>query len=181
MLLDLTNQNIFTSSSLLIIMVRSQKLYSHRVHRLGIPRTWRDSKTILIHKKEETIIPSNFRPISLLNTLYKLYSGILSSKLVSIATANDWISKEQKGFLPGVRGIQEHTYVLESAIQESKKKKNNLFITWLDSSNAFGSIPQLFQLFDSLHIPLKIILILNIHIRIQNIVMIPFQLCHSPV
>ena len=62
-----------------------------------------------------------------------------------------------------VRGIQEYTYVLESAIQESKKKKNNLFITWMDLSNVFGSIShsKLFHIFDSLPIPLEIRLILK--------------------
>lgn len=51
------------------------------VHRLGVPDAWKESRTILIHKKGETNDLSNFRPISLLTTKYKLYSGILASRL----------------------------------------------------------------------------------------------------
>ena len=128
------------------------------VHRLGIPASWKTSKTILIHKKGPTDIPSNFRPICLLSTMYKLYSGILSKKIINIATSNNWISKQQKGFLPGIKGIQEHTFTLETAILEAKKHRANLYLVWLDLTNAFGSIPHsiLFNLFDSLPIPDKL-------------------------
>ncbi len=72
-----------------------------------------------------------------------------------MATDYDWLSPEQKGFLPGVHGIQEHTMLLESAIEEAKLKKVNLTICLLDLANAFGSLPHdfLHQLFESLPIP----------------------------
>ena len=125
------------------------------VHVLGIPSSWKRSKTIMIHKKGETNDPSNFRPISLLSTLYKLYSGILASRLTRIATSHGWLSAEQKGFLPGIHGIQEHTFLLQTAIDEAKKNYGDLSIAWLDLTNAFGAIPHpvLSQLFQSLPIP----------------------------
>ena len=125
------------------------------VHALGIPSSWKQSRTIMIHKKGDTDDPSNFRPISLLSTLYKLYSGILASRLTRIATSHGWLSAEQKGFLPGVRGIQEHTFLLQTAIDEAKKNYGDLSIAWLDLTNAFGAIPHpvLGQLFQSLPIP----------------------------
>ena len=52
------------------------------VHRIGIPACWKISKTILIHKKGSTDLPSNFRHISLLPTMYKIYSGILSNRII---------------------------------------------------------------------------------------------------
>jgi hypothetical protein len=39
-----------------------------------------------------------------------------------------------------MHGIQEHTMLLESAIEEAKLKKSNLIICWLDLANAFGSL-----------------------------------------
>ena len=66
-----------------------------------------------------------------------------------------WLSAEQKGFLPGVRGIQEHTFLLQTAIDEAKKHHGDLSVAWLDLTNAFGSIPHpvLTELFRSLPIP----------------------------
>ena len=115
----------------------------------------RKSRTVLIHKKGETDDPGNFRPISLLNALYKLYSGILASRITRTATPHNWLSAEQKGFLPGVRGIHEHTFLLQTAIDEAKKHRGDLSVAWLDLTNAFGSIPHpvLIELFRSLPIP----------------------------
>jgi hypothetical protein len=65
------------------------------------------------------------------------------------------VSTEQKGFLPGLHGIQEHTEMLLSAIAYSKKKKRDLSIVFLDLTNAFGSLPHAYldALFQSLPIP----------------------------
>ena len=125
------------------------------VWKLGIPRQWKTDKTVSIYKKGDPSLLVNFRPIALLSTLYKLFSSVLTSRLTTVSTGNGWISPEQKGFLPGVRGIQEHTHLLQSAIEEAKKDKSNLTICWLDLSNAFGSLPHatLSELFSSLPIP----------------------------
>lgn len=54
-----------------------------------------------------------------------------------------------------MHGIQEHTQVLQMAVEESKSARKRLAIAWLDLRNAFGSIPHaiLCQLFDSMPIP----------------------------
>ena len=125
------------------------------VWRLGIPEAWKRSRTVSIHKKGPTDDLSNFRPISLLPTVYKIFSGILCSRITSVASDLAWLSAEQKGFLPGVLGIQEHTQVLQMAVEEAKSARRKLAIAWLDLRNAFGSIPHaiLNLLFDSLPLP----------------------------
>ena len=62
--------------------------------------------------------------------MYIIYSGIVTAKLTTIATRNNWISSSQKGFLPGIAGI-----------------------------HALGSISHatLFNMFDTLPIPHHII------------------------
>ncbi len=77
------------------------------VWKLGIPRQWKSAKTILIHKKGDTVDISNFRPISLLSTIYKLFSSVLSTRLTLVAQNTEWLSVEQKGFLPGVSESSE--------------------------------------------------------------------------
>ena len=121
----------------------------------GIPSSWKTSRTVPIYKKGDSTKYENFRPISLLPTMYKIFSGILNTRLLNVATSLGWISAEQKGFLPGVRGIQEHTHLLQAARDEATRLKKDLVITWLDLTNAFGSIPHaiLDELFKSLPIP----------------------------
>lgn len=93
------------------------------VWKLGIPNQWKSAKTILIHKKGDTADISNFRPISLLSTIYKLFSSVSSTRLTLVAQNTEWLSVEQKGFLPGVRGIQEHTQLLQTIIDNAKRNK----------------------------------------------------------
>ena len=128
------------------------------VWRIGMPGVWRTSRTVPIFKKGDTSDYSNFRPISLLPTMYKIFSGILSQRLCSVAADLEWLSPEQKGFLPGVHGIQEHTQLLQTAIEEAKSSRGDLVVSWLDLSNAFGSIPHAYltELFGSLPVPQRL-------------------------
>ena len=87
--------------------------------------------------------------------MYKIFSGILSQRITSLASALGWLSPEQKRFLPGVRGVQEHTAVLQTVVETAKAGKRDLGVAWLDLANAFGSIPHgvLSELFSSLPLP----------------------------
>jgi hypothetical protein len=122
------------------------------VWHLGISADWKITRTIPIYKKGDPADFGNFRPIFLLSTLYKLFSGVIASRLCTVTSINGWLSAEQKGILPGAHGIQEHSILLETAIGEAKHLKRNLTICWLDLANAFGSLPRDFleELFVSL-------------------------------
>ena len=121
-----------------------------------VPCSWLHSKTIFIHKKGKSPEHlSNFRPISLLSCLYKLFSGILGNRLCSTAYKYGWISKEQKGFIPGVNGTAENIFLLQSAIEHAREHSKDLHVAWIDLENAFGSIHHnlLRMLFNKLPIP----------------------------
>ena len=119
-------------------------------------------KTILIQRGGNTDEMYN-RPISLLSTIFKLFSRVLASKLTEVALNNQWLSAEQKGFLPGVREIQEYTQLLQTVVDNAQRNKTGFSITWLDLTNEFGSLPHAFmqQLFSSLTIPTRLNNILN--------------------
>ncbi|KAG8196045.1 hypothetical protein JTE90_029014 [Oedothorax gibbosus] len=112
-------------------------LYSRR-----IPAAWKRSKFILIHKKDDVDDLQNWRPISLCNTLYKLYTGCLSSRLVHWLMDFDVLSFTQKGFLP-FDGVFEHRYVINQAQTLAKIEKSSICMAQIDLTNAFGSIPHL--------------------------------------
>lgn len=66
------------------------------------PYLWCSGKMILIHKKVETSIPSNFRPIALTSTIGKLTHKFISHRLEHFCLKNDILdSSVQKGFLHG--------------------------------------------------------------------------------
>jgi hypothetical protein len=64
---------------------RLLEIIYQKVWQIGIPDAWRRSRTVPIFKKGDPSDFSNFRPISLLSTLYKISSGILSQRITAVA------------------------------------------------------------------------------------------------
>lgn len=62
-------------------------------------KQWNSANLVLIPKKTNASLPSDFRPISCLNTVYKVISRLLASRLKEILPL--MISKAQSAFLPG--------------------------------------------------------------------------------
>jgi hypothetical protein len=111
------------------------------VHRLSsIPQAWGKSVKILLFKQGKKSDVSNWRPISLSNTIAKLYSSILATRLGRWAASNGRISATQKGFM-SVDGCCEHNFALQAAIADARRTRRQCCIAWLGLTNAFGSVP----------------------------------------
>mmetsp|Transcript_19739 Transcript_19739/g.27532 ORF Transcript_19739/g.27532 Transcript_19739/m.27532 type:complete len:1293 (+) Transcript_19739:547-4425(+) len=105
-----------------------------------VPSRWHLSRTILLYKKGDPTNVSNWRPISLQCSLYKVYAAVLAKRLVDWNRSKGTFCSAQKGFLP-CDGCHEHTYMLQSCVEDSHRWKKNLHILWYDLRNAFGSVP----------------------------------------
>ncbi|GFU05319.1 retrovirus-related Pol polyprotein from type-2 retrotransposable element R2DM, partial [Nephila pilipes] len=105
-----------------------------------VPASWKQSETVLIHKKGDLADLSNWRPIALSNTIYKLFSKCLTRKLLDWCSANQTLSSCQKGFTP-FEGVLEHNFVISQHLEDAHRLKRDSFACWIDISNAFGSIP----------------------------------------
>ena len=79
----------------------------------------------------------NWRPISLLNTTYKIISSCLTNRLRPLLCRI--ISHEQKGFLEN-RSISDCTRLMYDIIYECKVRKVNGLILLIDFEKAFDSI-----------------------------------------
>ena len=65
-----------------------------------IPKIWRQSKIIAILKpRKDSVIPKNYRPISLLCHMYKLYERIILNRIPPVVKQH--LIKEQAGFRTG--------------------------------------------------------------------------------
>ena len=109
-----------------------------REHR--IPGAWKVSTTVLIYKKGEKSLPSNWRPISLQNAIYKLYTTVWARRLAEWARETGAISSSQKGFVPG-EGYLEHSFLMRSLTEDARRKRKFLHLVFFDLKNAFGLIP----------------------------------------
>jgi len=107
-----------------------------------IPAIWKRGVTVLIYKRGDTSDPTNYRPITLQNCWYKIFSKVYASSIFEFLSNNKFIDTEyQKGFWRGVDGVLEHTEVLERMLKSAKKERRNIIVCLLDLKNAFGEIP----------------------------------------
>ena len=106
-----------------------------------VPSEWKKACTILIHKKDETDNPANFRPVTLESVPLKVFTSCLRNKIFTFLSQNNYIEHDiQKGFTPNVSGTIEHTAHMAHIINTARTKQRSLVITLLDLKNAFGEL-----------------------------------------
>ena len=83
---------------------------------------------------------NNYRGISLLSCLGKLFSAILNQRLMRYALDKNILKTEQLGFLPGNRTSDAH--IILNTLIYCHKNKNRIFSCFIDFKKAFDTIPR---------------------------------------
>ena len=84
-------------------------------------------------------VPLEYRGISLLSTVGKLYSSILNDRISEHLEKNNILEDEQNGFRKK-RSCLEHIYVLSTIIKIRKAKKLSTFVSFVDFQKAFDTV-----------------------------------------
>ena len=107
----------------------------------SVPDVWKKATTILIHKKGDTNLPSNFRPITLELIPLKVFTSCLRNAIYSFLAKNNFVNSDiQKGFTPNMSGTLEHSSQMANIINKARTKQRSVVITLLDLKNAFGEV-----------------------------------------
>ena len=104
----------------------------------NIPESWYTSKTVLVPKTKKPTV-KDLRPIALTNATYKLFMGILKTKIEHHIRYIKEESEVQAGFTKN-RRISDNLIVLDYCVKESFKRKKNLYLISIDFQKAFDSI-----------------------------------------
>ena len=62
----------------------------HKVTREGIPDSWNSARLTPVYKKGDKAAAADYRPVSVLGPLAKLFAACLNGVLERQATANNW-------------------------------------------------------------------------------------------
>lgn len=84
-----------------------------------IPDAWRESGVIHIHKGGETSEHKNWRPISIISVLSKVYLELLRERLEAYVESKNILPDEQYAFRKN-RGCEDCVFLLHSFLQNSK-------------------------------------------------------------
>ena len=113
-----------------------------------VPSLWLKAIIVPIPKggKADPHIPLNYRGISLLSTVAKLYGSVLNNRLVMYLNRNDVLVDEQNGFR-SKRSCEDHIYSLTSLIRNSLDQKRSVFAIFIDLQKAFDFVDRQSLLF----------------------------------
>ncbi len=108
-----------------------------------IPEDWAMGIIVPIYKnKGNTDDPNNYRGITLLSCICKVFTSALSQRLYKYMEHFEGLGSEQAGFRSNHSTV-DHIFVLYSLIElYCKKDKNNLYCAFVDYSKAFDTIPR---------------------------------------
>ena len=103
-----------------------------------VPSVWRKAIIAPIPKSssKDPCVPLNYRGISLLSCIYKLYSSLLNLRLTQHCEENELIVDEQNGFR-SKRSCLDHIYVLSTVVRNRKAMGQNTFCAFIDFRKAF--------------------------------------------
>ncbi|GBP38549.1 Probable RNA-directed DNA polymerase from transposon X-element [Eumeta japonica] len=117
---NLTNETLKIGAPLLIPYLKL--LFNEVVESEQVPDQWRLSQIILLYKKGNPLEVGNYRPISLLPSIYKLFSSILLSRIAPQIDKNQPI--EQAGFRPNY-STNDHIHAVDQLIENTKNSTNH--------------------------------------------------------
>ncbi|GFX73254.1 probable RNA-directed DNA polymerase from transposon X-element [Trichonephila clavipes] len=104
------------------------------------PNAWKTAEVIPILKPDkDSALPSNYRPISLLSCLSKVYEFVLLQRLNQHCTAFNFIIPQQCGFPPKCSTVHQLLRVTE-LIHSGFAKHEATGILFLDIAKAFDKI-----------------------------------------
>uniref|UniRef100_A0A670JJJ0 Reverse transcriptase domain-containing protein n=1 Tax=Podarcis muralis TaxID=64176 RepID=A0A670JJJ0_PODMU len=115
------------------------KVMNNILKEKDMPGTWREAFIVVIPKQDSDLTQvKNYRPISLLNTDYKIFAGILAKRLKKILIKI--IHKDQEGFLPGRQirnNIRNIVNIIEFLSERYDKPASLIFV---DAEKAFDNV-----------------------------------------
>ena len=106
-----------------------------------IPSSWKLVRTVMIFKKEDANTASNWRPIGITSTIYRIMTTLLSNAVQDINAEFKIFSPQQKGFIKNTAGCSEHTATLDEMLHEAQRYNAEIHYLTIDFKNAFGSVP----------------------------------------
>ena len=75
-------------------------LFQNRIDRRAFPDTWKKSTIMPVHKKGDKQIVDNYRPVSLLPILGKIFEKIIFNSIFEYLEENNLPCPNQSGFRP---------------------------------------------------------------------------------
>ena len=120
-----------------------------------IPTESEIARIVSIYKKGDTEKPENYRPIALLQSIYKIYASLIQKRLAKALDERIWYT--QYGFRAR-KSTSQPIHIIRRLQDYAEASGDPLILLFLDWEKAFDKIDQeiLIQAIDRFNVPEKL-------------------------
>ena len=104
------------------------------------PAQRKTNNIILLHKKGSREAVNNYRPITLISNIYKIFSSVITKRITSVLDESQ--PCEKAGFRTDFSTV-DHLQTLNQLIEKMQEFNRNLYLVFIDFFTAFDSVEQL--------------------------------------
>jgi len=104
-----------------------------------VPESWRNGLIFTIHKDGPETDPANYRGITILSCIGKLFTKLLTKRLAAHLESKELLSEEQGGFR-AKRSCVDQIQVLEAVLTERRNTGRHTYLFFLDVKKAFDTV-----------------------------------------
>ena len=140
------------------------RLFNKMYNLSQFPKIWTQAIIVPLFKKGDPNQPGNYRGISLLCIISKLFTAIMNRRLYNWAEENGKINEEQAGFRKNYSTV-DHIYTLHSMIDNCLygQRRSKMYIAFIDFQKAFDTVKRevLWEILEKINISSKMIKIVK--------------------
>jgi len=122
-----------------LFIAKLTQAYNYIFEYGDIPPNFRDSIIFPIFKKGEPSDPRNYRGISFLNAIYKIFAGVILERLTVWVEKNNLLSEFQAGFRKGYATV-DNIFCLTGIVQIHQENGKTVYAFFVDFKAAFDLI-----------------------------------------
>ena len=112
------------------------------LQRAHVPEWMTKGRTTLVQKDpNKGTAPNSYRPITSLPMMWKILTAQIREEIFYSLTSRGLFPDEQKGCCKGYRGTAELLYIDQYILNESKTRRKNLTMVWIDYKKAYDMVP----------------------------------------
>ena len=115
------------------------KLFNLVLDTEQLPNPWSFGYLVPIFKKGDRLDTGNYRGLSIVSCVNKLFTKMLNTRLVNFLDPHNLMSCFQIGFVKKKR-TSDHVFVLKCILEEAKSKKQAVFGCFVDLKKAYDTV-----------------------------------------
>lgn len=114
-------------------------LFNYSLSKGQFPESWKLAHVIPVYKKDDPKLCNNYRPISLLCCISKVFEKILFNHIYTFLKDNGLLNSKQSGFTPGDGTINQLIKICND-IHSQLDNDNEILAVFLDLTKAFDKV-----------------------------------------